>query len=261
MDDTIAVVSIATREYTKYWKEMANSLFSSISAPTTIYVATDDADIAKGVIGLEDDKNKVVVVEIPSLGWPEATLFRYEIIRNMLKNCTEAYTFYLDADMIVNQDFVQLLNPKVNEIILVSHPGYYRPPGTLRLFLYLKKPKTLASDLFHKIHVGGLGAWEKRKDSLAFVVRKKRINYVCGAFWGGDTKRVVSLITQLEHNVKDDLDNGIIAKWHDESHLNAWAAKNDFRLANSAYCYDSTYQNIKHLESIITAVQKPQNKN
>jgi hypothetical protein len=69
------------------------------------------------------------------------------------------------------------------------------------------------------------------------------------------------LITQLEHNVKDDLDNGIIAKWHDESHLNAWAAKNDFRLANSAYCYDSTYQNIKHLESIITAVQKPQNKN
>ena len=119
----------------------------------------------------------------------------------------------------------------------------------------------MASDIFHIIRDGGLGAWENRIESLAYVARKKRLNYVCGGFWGGDTRNILTMITKLERNVKEDLGNGVMARWHDESHLNAWAAKNDFRLENSAYCHDSTYENIKHLEVIITAVRKFPNKN
>ena len=158
--------------------------------------------------------------------------------------------------MIVNQDFVNALNPKENEIILISHPGFYRPPWKLRLFLYFRDPYLLASDIYMKIRTGGIGAWEKNKDSSAYVMRQKRANYICGGFWGGDKKMILALTTVLENEVIKDLKNGIVAKWHDESHLNSWASKNKFRLENPSYCHDSTYQNIGHLEKIITAVRK-----
>ena len=42
----------------------------------------------------------------------------------------------------------------------------------------------------------------------------------------------------LEKNVDEDMNNGIIARWHDESHLNWYASRNvRYRLLNPSYAY------------------------
>jgi hypothetical protein len=256
MDKKLSVISIATRDYTKYWKKMADSLFTRISEEVTIHVATDDIGIADGIEGLENNKNKIKIYKIPSYGWPEATLYRYSILSEIIAGIKDEFTFYLDADMIVNEDFFQLLKLKKYEIVLIAHPGFFRPTFTKRSLLYIKNPRVMISDLLAKLLHGGIGSWETRKKSTAFVSRNKRENYVCGGFWGGDTNSILEMVNELKIAVEEDRKNGIIAKWHDESHLNCWASRNDFRLESPAYCHDELYANLATTKKVVTAVRK-----
>lgn len=256
MYKSFAVVSIATKGYTEYWKSMAQSLFDSISVPFVLHVATDDLTIADQLIGKIESQNSIVVHEIPSYGWPEATLLRYAILEEIIEEINEKFTFYIDADMLIHQDFFRKIDLIEQEVVLVAHPGYYRSSGKNLIKLYLKKPKLIISDVASKLLLGGIGAWEKRPESSAYVIRSRRDRYVCGGFWGGGTTRILNLVKQLKIAVEDDLEKGVMAKWHDESHLNSWASKNDFRLEDPSYCHDSTYENLKDLEKVITAVRK-----
>lgn len=235
---------------------MADSLFERISQEVTIHVATDDISIANGLKGLENKKNKIKIHEIPSYGWPEATLYRYSILSEILSGIEDEFIFYLDADMIVNEDFFQLIQPNKHEIILIAHPGFFRPPFTKRLLLYIKHPRIVTSDLLAKLLHGGIGSWENRKESTAFVARNKRKKYVCGGFWGGEKNSILEMVDELKCSVEEDLKNGIVAKWHDESHLNCWASRNDFRLESPAYCHDELYANLATTKKVVTAVRK-----
>ena len=106
---SFAVVSIATRGSTGYWKSLAQSLFENISVPFVLHVATDDLTIADEFINKKESRNSVVVHEIPSYGWPEATLLRYAILEEIIPDLEEKFTFYIDADMLIHQDFFRKL--------------------------------------------------------------------------------------------------------------------------------------------------------
>ena len=114
----------------------------------------------------------------------------------------------------------------------------------------------MISDLLAKLRYGGVGSWEDRKESKAFVARNKRKKYVCGGFWGGDTNSILGMVNELKFAVEEDLKNEIVAKWHDESHLNYWASRNDFRLESPAYCHDELYANLATTKKVVTAVRK-----
>jgi len=46
--------------------------------------------------------------------------------------------------------------------------------------------------------------------------------YYQGCLWGGKVPEVIEMIDCLQDNVNKDLENDVIAIWHDESHINKY---------------------------------------
>jgi hypothetical protein len=61
--------------------------------------------------------------------------------------------------------------------------------------------------------------------------------YVQGSFNGGTSTAYLALVRQLEKNIQADLDNNIIAVWHDESHLNRYVSDKHPKVLSPAYAY------------------------
>ena len=237
---------------------MAQSTLDNLTSEIVIHVATDDENIANGIKFNDKYNQKIVTHTIPSYGWPDATLKRYEIFEKFLNEISEDYICYIDADMKINGNFFELLNNDLenNEVVLISHPGFYRMSGIHRIRLYLRNINLLIKDLKTILVFGALGSWETNQRSLAFVKRGSRKHYVCGGFWIGKREAIKKLICDLSKQVSQDTENKVIARWHDESHLNNWAALNSFHLENPRFCFDESYMNLDGLENIVTAVRK-----
>jgi hypothetical protein len=106
------------------------------------------------------------------------------------------------------------------------------------------------------IRVGGIGAWEMRPQSAAFVPRECRTQYFCGGTWFGPRHDIGEMLKGLSNQVSEDKNNGMIAKWHDESHLNKWANENRHTVSSPELCFDETYPQLKKLKPSIIAVRK-----
>ena len=258
MAPTIAVLSIATNNYKGYWQQMAQTLFENVNSEIVLHVASEDSHIADEIIKNINQKQAIKVHSIPAYGWPEATLLRFEIYKNIIPKITQEYICYLDADMLVHSDFMKDLEPqfKLCDVILVQHPGFYRPKKIKLFEFYMSNPIFAIKDLKSKVLVGSLGSWETNPISEAFVSRPDRKKYVCGGFWIGRNKPIKKLISDLNLQVLKDNSNKLVAKWHDESHLNKWAIKNDYCLVEPSFCFDETYPNLKGIKKIISAVRK-----
>ena len=50
----------------------------------------------------------------------------------------------------------------------------------------------------------------------------KAVPYIQGCFWGGRIPAVLGMIDELEARVNRDLENNVIALWHDESQINKY---------------------------------------
>ncbi len=202
----------------------------------------------------------VDVREIESYGWPEATLKRYEIISNARSVWgSDDILVYLDADMqvvapLVTEDFVSTARETP---CLVLHPGYYRPRSWALFRLYLKSPAILIRDLAMTAKIGALGAWEKRPTSQAFVRRRNRQGYYYGGVWWGRASDIICLCKVLAKQVALDSANGVMAIWHDESHLNHWAANNAHASVSPIFCSVESWPWLKGLQAKIIAVNKP----
>jgi hypothetical protein len=49
--------------------------------------------------------------------------------------------------------------------------------------------------------------------------------YWQGCFWGGKVPAALAMIDELEARVNRDLENDIVALWHDETHINKYFMK------------------------------------
>jgi hypothetical protein len=187
------------------------------------------------------------------------TLLRYELLAKAADKVEGEIVMHLDADMvfadsITKNDLIQAIG--IHEIALVSHPGYFRPSKFVKVIFYLENPRYILSDLKSHLLSGGIGSWEKNSDSLAFVSRKDRRIYVCGATWFGKKSSIIDLCTSLSLRIREDLSKNVIAKFHDESHLNWFAANNSFSLLSPKFCYDENYPQLSGIKPTLIAVEK-----
>lgn len=256
---TYGVISIATTQrYLDFWKNQVLSFMSSEIDMTKInfYLLTDNTSDA-----LEFAKSNgfgVMCFEIPSYGWPDASLLRYREILHIKDKFSEDVLIYLDADMLVFEDFISTLSTQQwkNGVALVSHPGYWRPKGIEKINFYLRNPHRMLKDIAMKLRVGGLGSWELDSRSAAFVRREYRRHYVCGGTWMGRRNNFLELISSCSEAVDEDLKRNFIAKWHDESHLNFWSSSRDVTFLDPSYCFDPSYKHLRSLPEYIRAVEK-----
>lgn len=255
----IGILTIATGRYLKYWCEMIASAEENLNSSGHEICFHVFTERHKEVEELTRDFHSFEIKshEIPGYGWPEATLFRYKIIERFKSQFQEDVLMHLDADMLVRADFLKTIefNELIGGIGLVAHPGFWRPKRA-RGRMYLQNPKMLISDIRRSITYGSLGSWEMRKQSSAYVRRSNRQRYVCGAFWLGMRSDFLSLVANCAERVEYDVAKEQMAVWHDESHLNRWAAENAFTLLTPAYCYDPTYPQLSSLRELIRAVDK-----
>jgi hypothetical protein len=257
---TLSIVSVATNHYLRYWKSQAKSLDEKFrfGSKFNIFLFTDQPEDASKFAS-QLTRAEVSVLPIPSYGWPDATLLRYRLI-STLKGVVDNddIIMYLDSDMraVAEICFPDFCKGYDNQVTLVQHPGYFRPPGFACIPFYLANPKTAVSDIISVLLSGGIGAWEARSSSNAFVRRRSRRAYYCGGIWWGPAQNIIALSEQLAERIEDDLSRGLVAVWHDESHLNWWATQNSHNTGSPAYCFSPAFPALRKLQPKIEAVDK-----
>lgn len=253
---------IATNKYTKLWQQTVEDLMKheSYSAKRIhVHLFTDQADEMIQWWRSKEFSAVLIAHPVPNLIWPDATLLRYKLISEVSSEFTEDVLIYLDSDMRINAPFLSTLEPTDwrNGIALVSHPGFFRRNGIERIIDYIKFPSLIPTDLRNFIKFQPHpGAWENRKHSKSYVPIFHRKNYVHGAIWMGKRGELLNMVRLLAENTATDLNSGLIAKWHDESHLNWFASNNDVTILDATYSGYSEYPWLNRYQSKIGTVNK-----
>lgn len=255
----VACVNVATGVYLDFWMRLLPDL-DRLFFPEDNLVIHLFTDRASEASKCRPRRASLVVHETPAYRWPEATLFRYELISSIAGVLEDSdVVVYLDVDTQIVDEVGSELRPETwpSELALVPHPMFYRPQGPIGWAKRLSHPRQLAADLAHKIiHRQGLGTWEEDRSSTAFVSPKDRRTYVMGAFWLGSGSAVVEMCDELARKVRLDHGRGYVAIWHDESHLNAYSASRDVHLLSPAYLYVPGVWQLKGLNPRLICIDK-----
>ena len=190
----VGILYICTGKYSIFWDSFYKSAekYFLPDQQKHYFVFTDSTDIIS-------TNNISVKKELPK-GFPMDSLLRFEMFLSIKEQLLDMdYLFFFNSNM-------KFVNKIGNEIIsldtysgltALSHPGYYL--SDKRNFPY-----------------------ERNKKSTAYIEysAKSNFSYYMGSLNGGTTKDYLKLIQVCRDNVQTDLQNGIIAIYHDESHLN-----------------------------------------
>jgi hypothetical protein len=238
-----------------YEKYLNNLILSSLNKFKTFssfkfYIFTDNPTRVEQFKNYQNQQF-LEVIPINTLGWPDASLKRFEIYWKYKELFEEEILVSIDADMYFLQDLVFEKDPSDwnYELAFVSHPGYSDK-------LVFRSTQDFLRRISRRIRYGGDGSWETSKSSTAFVPRRLRKTYCCGGVWFGRRISFLDTCKILAEKVWVDKDNGVMPIWHDESYLNSLvAALENPTILSSRYCYDPNLGN--HYSSpIILAVNK-----
>ncbi len=194
---------IATKKYHTFVQDLLEGIkkYFLINHEIEVHLFTDTLD--REYVG--DERVKITQELIPSYGWPLATLYRYKIFTQ--KRYDGDYLVYTDVDMAI-VDYID--ESFLGDIVAVRHPGYDKAGG---------------------------GSWETNKLSTAFTYPENRISYYCGGVNGGRTEYFYRLMQRMKRDIDEDERNGVIAIYHDESHLNHYLSEmKTFKELSSSFC-------------------------
>ena len=226
----ITVNLIATRKYHVFVQPLIDSICKYFllrhSININLFFDFTQASAYKG-----DDRVSITYHQIPSYGFPLATLLRYRIMSSIDYDCD--YIVYLDVDyLIVSEIDENILGPLVG----VLHPGF---------------------------SVVGGGSWSTDESSLAYVPPEKRIKYICGGTQAGAKDNFIAMINLLADRIDCDTSNGVKAEWNDEAHINWYFSEcpDAFKILDSSYCMPDREEltklwRINHLPKRILALSK-----
>lgn len=161
----------------------------------------------------------VVCIYQKRLGWPFDTMKRnyvYALHREAYEGID--YLFACDSDML----FVDRVGDEIfGDRVATLSPGF--APGSP----------------FPRIR----GAYETSPLSTACVRDDEGESYFAGGFFGGTTKEFLNITDNTNANIDIDLQNGIIAEFHDESHWNRYCIDNPPTIILSpSYCYPENWK-------------------
>lgn len=212
MDKNLKTALLIIASGSAYQKYAINLIASAekFLFPHDIVVFTDDQMSWNSHLLI----NSLHQFSIPTMGFPDATLFRYHIFSQHSYFLSQYdYLLYSDSDML----FVAPVTE--NEIIsdgitATEHPGF----------------------------VGTIGTPEMRKESTAYCPKLR--TYFCGGFNGGTASAFLNMAASIQYDITCDQMKGIKAIWNDESHMNRYLYDNPpARVLSPSFCYpESEYK-------------------
>jgi histo-blood group ABO system transferase len=198
----IGVLIIATNRYNDFVQPLitsADEYFLGDKDVTYFLFTNEDVNITS--------RSKVVSNKINHAPWPWMTLGRYSIFEHFENQLLEMdYLFYCDADML----FVDNVGDEIiSDRVATQHPGY----------------------------AGKRGEPETRPQSTACIYPNEQMQYFAGGFNGGTSYEYLKMAKTISNNIRKDIENNIIAIWHDESHLNRYFINNPpTKILDPTYC-------------------------
>jgi hypothetical protein len=207
----VGILYICTGRYAIFWEKFylsAEQLFLP-SLQKTYFVFTDAEHI------FAEGHQNVRKIYQEQIEWPYSTLLRYELF-SRIKTDLKAfdYLFFLNANILfVDKVGKDILPGKHNDgLVSVLHPYFWDKPE--RSFTY-----------------------ERNSRSTAAIKNGEGKHYFLGGINGGQTDAYLQLIETLRNNINIDLQQNIIAIWHDESHFNHYMNHKNPLVLDPSYGY------------------------
>lgn len=231
MFDNIKIFSISTNDYKDFTEDFLFSFnklfFPNINKEFFLFTDYTDNPIYKNY--------NLNAIYMNHEKWPLITLKRYHAISNVSQEIKDNdLCIFADVDLKVEKEINTF---DVQFFFGVQHPGNY--------------------------FINNLDSLETNNKSLAFVNPLEipsNYKYIQGCLWGGVGKNFTNMINSLKENTEKDFINGIVAKWHDESHLNRFCISNfnKFNFLTSSYAYPEKWN--LPIEKIIIHKEKSMDK-
>lgn len=209
----IKIFTIATNNYKNFLNSFLNS-FGSLFLPNyekEFHVFIDD-------INYISDSEYLFKYKVKHEKWPFITLNRYKFISELAPKIeNDDLCIFADIDLEIVRPIDTF---HVDKLFGVNHPGNY--------------------------YVDNIISLEDNPNSLAYVDKSKLpddYQYIQGCFWGGTGECFLKLINCLYNNTRLDYENNVVAKWHDESHLNKYLIENfnDFTILPSSFAFPQNW--------------------
>jgi len=200
----ICILTIATNKYLQFVEELYDSIEKNfLNGHEISCLLFTDHEV--------ETSDNVRVYYIDHEPWPMPTLKRYNyFVKEKDFILQHDYCFYFDADMRVDN----LVGDEVlSDLVGTQHP--YQS--------------------FYPIEEM---SYDRNSNSLAYVSVGEGKNYYAGGFNGGSTKCFMEMSEVIADRVSKDLENDVIALWHDESHMNRYMIDNPPTLSlTPSYCF------------------------
>ena len=202
MKEKIAIVYICTGKYEMFWDDFYYTCKKNFYPQNEkhFFVFTDSNRI------IEKHEENVTIIYQKKAGWPFDTLLRYNwfcMVQDKLLKYDYCYYFNANTKLI----------KKTNESI-IPFPSFERP---LLLNIHSHMYDDVTGELFQP---------ERNSCSKAYIPDGSYCRAYSGGFFGGKSEAFVKMCTVLRDWINEDLENGIIAIWHDQSHLQKYAVNN-----------------------------------
>lgn len=205
----IGVLYICTGKYIRFWDEFYRTAEQHLLPEANKhYFVFTDGDFA------EQNNANVTKVYQKNLGWPDNTLRRFHMFLGIEERLEQFdYLYFFNANCRFKKTIGTEFLPKASDqLLVVQHPGQIDKPANQ--LPYERNPRSRAYIPF------GTGKY-----------------YVCGGINGGQAKTFLRFARDARQAIDEDFRDGIVATWHDESHLNRYILKHPYTLLHAGYCY------------------------
>lgn len=191
----IAIMYICTGKYETFWNNFYKSCekFFYPNEMKDYFVFTESSEI------FQEKRDNVFPYYQVQSGWPYDTLLRFQWFECVHDRWAEYdYCFYFNANSILVGTVTENLIPFPTEqkpLIFWCHTMHY---------------DDFDGNSFHP---------ERNPKSTAYIPEGTPCRCYGGGFFGGTAEAFHSMCIVLRDRIQVDLSNGIIAVWHDQSHI------------------------------------------
>lgn len=205
----IAILYICTGKYNRFFEgfyRSAENYFLKGIAKKEYYVFTDDMELSK--------EDNVHLIYKKCEGFPLDSLFRFETFLMAEKELEGYdYIYFFNANSLFLQPVGVEILPDESGLAIGVWPGRleHRHP------------------MFYP--------YERNRKSLAYVSPYgKNYTYYMAGINGGTPEAYLQMTKTLCRNIRIDYENGIIAKVHDQSHINAYLRTHPCKKLGREFC-------------------------
>lgn len=206
----IAILYICTGKYNVFFADFYHSaekyLLTDKQYLKEYFVWTDDMSLC--------NESNVHLIYKKSAGFPLDSLFRFEMFQQIEQTLKEFdLIYFFNANALILRPIGAEILPDDSGLAMGIWPGKRERQHPM-FFPY-----------------------ERNRKSLAYVAPYgKNYTYFMGGLNGGTAEAYLNMISTLCHNIRDDYNRGIIAKVHDESHINAYLRTHKYKKLEASLC-------------------------